>query len=55
MQRHRWNPSTPSDWLGGTGVVSTVGKRERRGAGVARSAGSSFEAGVKATVCFSFA
>ena len=45
---------TPSDWLESTGVVSTVGERERRGAGAARSAGSSFEAGVKAMVCFSF-
>jgi hypothetical protein len=51
----RGKQSTPSDWLGGTGVVSTVGERERRGAGATRSAGSSFEAGVKATVCFSFA
>jgi hypothetical protein len=51
----RGKQSTPSDWLGGTGVVSTVGEWERRGAGAARSAGSSFEAGVKAMVCFSFA
>jgi hypothetical protein len=29
----RGKQSTPSDWLGGTGVVSTVGKRERHGAG----------------------
>jgi hypothetical protein len=36
----RGKQSTPSDWLGGTGVVSTVGERERRGAGAAhRSAG----------------
>jgi hypothetical protein len=27
----RGKQSTPSDWLGGTGVVSTVGERERRG------------------------
>jgi hypothetical protein len=51
----RGKQSTPSDWLGGTGVVSTVGERERHGAGAVQSAGSSFEAGVKATVCFSFA
>jgi hypothetical protein len=25
----RGKQSTPSDWLGGTGVVSTVGERER--------------------------
>ena len=47
----RGKQSTPSDWLGGIGVVSTVGKWERRGAGSARSAGSSFEAGEKAAVC----
>jgi hypothetical protein len=41
----RGKQSTPSDWLGGTGVVSTVGERERHGAGAAQSAGSSFEAG----------
>jgi hypothetical protein len=46
----RGKQSTPSDWLGGTGVVSTVGERERHGAGAARSARSSFEVGVKATV-----
>jgi hypothetical protein len=28
----RGKQSTPSDWLGGTGVVSTVGERERHGA-----------------------
>jgi hypothetical protein len=44
----RGKQSTPSDWLGGTGVVSTVGERERHGAGAAWSARSSFEAGVKA-------
>jgi hypothetical protein len=27
----RGKQSTPSDWLGGTGVVSTVGERERHG------------------------
>ena len=31
----RGKQSTPSDWLGGTGVVSTVDKQEWRGAGVA--------------------
>jgi hypothetical protein len=51
----RGKQSTPSDWLGGTSVVSMVDERERHGAGATRSAGSSFEAGVKATVCFSFA
>jgi hypothetical protein len=35
----RGKQSTPSDWLGGTGVVSTVGERERHGAGAVRSAG----------------
>jgi hypothetical protein len=48
----RGKQSTPSDWLGGTGVVSTVGEREQHGAGAAQSARSSFEAGVKATVWF---
>jgi hypothetical protein len=33
----RGKQSTPSDWLGGTGVVSTVGERERHGAGDAFS------------------
>jgi hypothetical protein len=28
----RGKQSTPSDWMGGTGVVSTVGERERNGA-----------------------
>jgi hypothetical protein len=28
----RGKQSTPSDWLGGTGVVLTVGKQERDGA-----------------------
>jgi hypothetical protein len=28
----RGKQSTPSDWLGGTGEVSTVGERERQGA-----------------------
>jgi hypothetical protein len=49
----RGKQSNPSDWLGGTGVVSTVDERERCGAGATRSTGSSFEAGVKATICFS--
>ena len=48
----RGKQSTPSDWLGGTGVVSTVDERERRGAGATQSVGSSFEAGVKETICF---
>jgi hypothetical protein len=51
----RGKESTPSDWLGGTGVVSTIDERERHGAGAAQSVGSSFKAGVKAMVCFSFA
>ena len=46
---------TPSDWLEGTGVVSVVDEWERRGAGAARSTGSAFEVGVKATIFFSFA
>jgi hypothetical protein len=37
----RGKQSTPSVWLGGTGVVSTVGKRERHGAGATRSARTS--------------
>jgi hypothetical protein len=28
----RWKQSTPSVWLGGTGVVSMVGEQERNGA-----------------------
>jgi hypothetical protein len=28
----RGKQSTPSDWLGGTSVVSVVGERERHGA-----------------------
>jgi hypothetical protein len=28
----RGKQSTPSNWLGGTGEVSTVGERERHGA-----------------------
>jgi hypothetical protein len=47
--------STPSDCLGGTGVVSTIDEREQRRAGATQSTGSSFEEGVKATKCFSFA
>ena len=36
----RGKQSTPSDWLGGTGEVSTVGERERQGAReVTRSTG----------------
>ena len=36
----RGKQSTPSNWLGGTGVVSMVGERERHGVwDVARSAG----------------
>jgi hypothetical protein len=39
----RGKQSTPSDWLGGTGEVSTVGEWERhRASGIA-----SFEAGVR--------
>jgi hypothetical protein len=49
----RGKQSTPSDWLGGTGVVSTVGERERHGAGVARCV-VIVEAGVKATIWFFF-
>jgi hypothetical protein len=41
----RGKKSTPSDWLGGTGEVSTVDKRD------SSERGTSFEAGVKATVC----
>jgi hypothetical protein len=42
----RGKQSTPSDWLGGTGEVSTVGERERHGA---RGRHHSRQ-GVKATV-----
>jgi hypothetical protein len=36
----RGKQSTPSDWLGGTGELSTVGKQKRHGAReAARSAG----------------
>jgi hypothetical protein len=36
----RGKQSTPSDWLGGTGEISTVGEQERHGAReAARSAG----------------
>jgi hypothetical protein len=41
----RGKQSTPSVWLGGTGVVSTVGEQERHGAQ------ESFAASNKATVC----
>jgi hypothetical protein len=37
----RGKQSTPSDWLGGTGEVSTVGER-----GAARSVGSDTERGM---------
>ena len=46
----RVKQSTPTDWLGGTGVVSMVNEQERRGAGVTRSTGSTFEAGIEAKV-----
>jgi len=32
LSRLRGKQSTPSDWLGGTGEVSTVGEQERQGA-----------------------
>jgi hypothetical protein len=41
----RGKQSTPSDWLGGTGELSTVGKQERGGA-----CGRPFEDDVKTTV-----
>jgi hypothetical protein len=50
----RGKQSTPSDWLGGTGVVSTVGEGSGMEQEWYESARSSFEAGVKATICFSF-
>jgi hypothetical protein len=43
----RGKQSTPSDWLGGTGEVSTVGEQDRHGTT------ASFEAGYKAMVCSS--
>jgi hypothetical protein len=47
----RGKQSTPSDWLGYTGEVSTVGERERHGArDAARSARTSFKVGKKAKV-----
>jgi hypothetical protein len=36
----RGKQSTPSDWLGGTGEVSTVGEQERHGAREAARASS---------------
>jgi hypothetical protein len=45
----RGKQSTPSVWLGGTGVVSTVDELERHGAGVTRSA-DIIAVGYKATV-----
>jgi hypothetical protein len=44
----RGKQSTPSDWLGGTGVVSTVGEQERE-RDMERA--DVIEVGVKATVC----
>jgi hypothetical protein len=44
----RGKQSTPSDWLGGTGEVSTVGKWERHGAR------TTHEDSVEATVWFFF-
>ena len=41
----RGKQSTPSVWLGGTGVVSIVGKRERHGARATRSEQSSSSGG----------
>jgi hypothetical protein len=49
----RGKKSTPSIWLGGTGVVSTVGQEERHGAGVTRSAQMS-SSGYKAMVWLLF-
>jgi hypothetical protein len=46
----RGKQSTPSNWLGGTGELSTVGKWEQRGARATRTMGSSFESGDKAKV-----
>jgi hypothetical protein len=37
----RGKQSTPSDWLGGIGVVSTVDEQERHGAVATRSARTS--------------
>jgi hypothetical protein len=37
----RGKKSTPSDWLGGTGVGSTVNEQEWHGVGVAQSARTS--------------
>jgi hypothetical protein len=50
----RGKQSTPSVWLGGTGVVATVSEQERYEAAATRSARTSFEAGGEATICFSF-
>jgi hypothetical protein len=47
----RGKQSTPSDWLGGTGELSTVGKKKRHGAREAAwSTWTTFEDDVKATV-----
>jgi hypothetical protein len=49
----RGKQSTPSIWLGGTGVVSAVGERERHDGQERDVARASFEADYKETVCFS--
>jgi hypothetical protein len=48
----RGKQSTPSVWLGGTGLVSTIGEQQRRGAGATRSTGV-IAASDKAMVCLS--
>jgi hypothetical protein len=48
----RGKQSTPSVWLGGTGVVSTVGEQERAEQ-ERHKAQESFAASDKATICLS--
>jgi hypothetical protein len=53
----RGKQSTPSDWLGGTGEVSTVGERERHGAareGSGTERGTSSEASERQRYDFYF-
>jgi hypothetical protein len=46
----RGKQSTPSDWLGGTGEVSTVGKQERKERGTSIEARTTYEAGTRKQV-----
>ena len=48
----RGKQSTPSDWLGGTGEVSTVGEREWHGAQARDNVFESFVVGYKYALLF---